>query len=55
MGLKNEFETTVLNESSVIEPLKVYCTMYVYINVKMLQNYLRLLKDPITDTIINAF
>ena len=25
-GLKNEFETTVVNEPSVLEPLKVYCT-----------------------------
>ena len=25
-GLKNEFETAVVNESSVFEPLKFYCT-----------------------------
>ena len=25
MGLKNEFETAVVNESSVFEPLKFYC------------------------------
>ena len=25
-GLKNEFETAVVNEPSVFEPLKVYCT-----------------------------
>ena len=25
-GLKNEFETTVVNEPSVFEPLKFYCT-----------------------------
>ena len=24
-GLKNEFETTLVNEPSVFEPLKVYC------------------------------
>ena len=24
-GLKNEFETTMLNEPSVFEPLKFYC------------------------------
>ena len=24
-GLKNEFETAVMNESSVFEPLKFYC------------------------------
>ena len=26
MGLKNEFETAVVNEPSVFEPLKFYCT-----------------------------
>ena len=25
-GLKNEFKTAVVNEPSVFEPLKVYCT-----------------------------
>ena len=25
-GLKNEFERAVVNESSVFEPLKLYCT-----------------------------
>ena len=25
MGLKNEFETAVVNEPSVFEPLKFYC------------------------------
>ena len=25
-GLKNEFETAVVNEPSVFEPLKFYCT-----------------------------
>ena len=25
MGLENEFETAVVNEASVFEPLKVYC------------------------------
>ena len=25
-GLKNEFETAVVNEQSVFEPLKFYCT-----------------------------
>ena len=25
-GLKNEFETAVVNEPSVFEPLKVYCS-----------------------------
>ena len=26
-GLKNEFETTVVNEPSVFEPLKFYCSL----------------------------
>ena len=26
-GLKNEFETAVVNEPSVFEPLKLYCTL----------------------------
>ena len=25
MGLKNEFETSMVNEPSVLQPLKVYC------------------------------
>ena len=29
-GLKNEFETAVVNESSVFEPLKFYCILYLY-------------------------
>ena len=31
-GLKNEFETAVVNEPSVFEPLKFYC-MYISQNV----------------------
>ena len=27
-GLKNEFETAVVNEPSVFEPLKFYCTSF---------------------------
>ena len=27
MGLKNEFETAIVNEPSVFEPLKFYCTL----------------------------
>ena len=27
-GLKNEFETTMVNKPSVFEPLKFYCTEY---------------------------
>ena len=28
-GLKNEFETAVVNEPSVFEPLKFYCIYYI--------------------------
>ena len=28
MGLKNEFETAVVNKPSVFEPLKFYCNIY---------------------------
>ena len=27
-GLKNEFETAVVNESAVLEPLKFYCIFF---------------------------
>ena len=27
-GLKNDFETAVVNEPSVFEPLKFYCILY---------------------------
>ena len=30
-GLKNEFETAVVNESSVFEPLKFYCMLLLII------------------------
>ena len=29
-GLMNEFETAVVNEPSVFEPLKFYCISYAY-------------------------
>ena len=29
-GLKNEFETAKINESSVFEPLKFYCIFFLY-------------------------
>ena len=32
-GLKNEFETAVVNEPSVFEPLKLYCSCLVFLNV----------------------
>ena len=28
-GLKNEFETAVVNEPSVFEPLKFYCILWI--------------------------
>ena len=31
-GLKNEFETAMVNEQSVSEPLKLYCTIIITIN-----------------------
>ena len=31
--LKNEFETAVVNEPSVFEPLKFYCTLISYTNI----------------------
>ena len=30
-GLKNEFETAVVNETSAFEPLKFYCNKYLHI------------------------
>ena len=35
-GLKNEFETVVVNEPSVIEPLKFYCILQVFIMTTLL-------------------
>ena len=32
-GLKNEFETTVVNEPSVFEPLNVYCNIPLFFRV----------------------
>ena len=32
-GLKNEFETSIINEPSVFEPLKFYCTCILAENV----------------------
>ena len=31
-GLKNEFETAVVNEPSVFEPLKVYCSFLLFLD-----------------------
>ena len=33
-GLKNEFETALVNEPSVFEPLKFYC-IYLFLNPRM--------------------
>ena len=44
-GLKNEFETAVVNEPSVFEPLKFYCillkTVASFLSVGPLQTILR--------------
>ena len=34
MGFKNEFETAMVNEPSVFEPLKVYC-IYIYFHLNL--------------------
>ena len=47
-GLKNEFETTVVNEPSVFKPLKVYCTCG--INFTFLRGYL---SDRLTKSLIS--
>ena len=36
MGLKNEFETSVVNEPSVFEPLKFYCINDCFMSVLLL-------------------
>ena len=33
-GLKNEFETAVVNEPSVFEPLKFYCTCNIFADIR---------------------
>ena len=38
-GLENEFETAVVNEPSVFEPLKFYCTFYFFYLKIILQIY----------------
>ena len=35
MGLKNKFETAVVNEPSVFEPLKFYCILSVNASVQL--------------------
>ena len=38
MGLKNEFEAAVVNEPSVFEPLKFYCSSFESHNVLVKNN-----------------
>ena len=38
-GLKNEFETAVVNEPSVLEPLKFYCTHVIYQEISYWPRY----------------
>ena len=35
-GLKKEFEIVMVNESSVFEPLKFYCNMYMCVRLLLL-------------------
>ena len=35
MGLKNEFETAVVNEPSVFEPLKFYCNFFMILDINL--------------------
>ena len=39
-GLKNKFETAVVNEPSVFKPMTFYCTIF-SMNEKNTQNYLK--------------
>ena len=38
-GLKNEFETAVVNEPSVFEPLKLYCITTLSAFVSLIRKY----------------
>ena len=40
MGLKNKFETAVVNEPSVFEPLKFYCIFLFYSQSRKIQKKL---------------
>ena len=42
-GLKNEFETAMVNEPSVFEQLKFYCTVYLTMAMKHVCNCVRVL------------
>ena len=39
MGLKNEFEIVVVNEPSVVEPLKIYCISFIYMYQGMFSEF----------------
>ena len=41
MGLKEEFETAVVNKPSVFQPLKVYCRYLKYFGLVNVYNDLR--------------
>ena len=45
-GLKNEFETAMVNEPSVFEPLKVYCNVIKYCGRSVLANSVAQNKTP---------
>ena len=38
-GLNDEFETAVVNEPSVFEPLKFYCILFIYIKKGETDNF----------------
>ena len=46
-GLKNEFETAMVNEQSMFEPLQVYCslnnspTLHSHLQVMQEENYIK--------------
>ena len=46
-GLKNEFETAVVNEPSVFEPLEFYCT-YIARNVRLFQSPVGILSEQMS-------
>ena len=45
-GLQNEFETAVVNEPSVFEPLKFYCIWFCMVSVR-----LQISRDMIDDSV----
>ena len=51
-GHKNEFETAVVNEPSVCEPLNFYCNSYLTVRTVQLQNKKRVCRDAGCDLIL---